>query len=300
MNQIDLLKIRAHAKINLTLDITGRRSDGYHTLSTIMQSVSLHDHVTVALGRGTAGDIRIACDKPRIPCDHRNLAYRAADAFFHASGILNPGTFIDIEKRIPSQAGLGGGSSDAAAVLYALNLMFDGPFTGETLLQIGAAIGADVPFCLTGGTQLAEGIGDTLFSLPAMPPIPIVIVKPPFSSSTAEAYYAADSVSLCHPSAQTAAEALRNGSLSALAASLGNSFESVVAPEEIAALKRRFCESGAIGSGMSGSGTAVFGLFASPAAAEMCRGAMAEQYRDAFLAFPSHHGVEAESLPQIL
>ena len=298
MNQIDLLKIRANAKINLTLDITGKRPDGYHTLSTVMQSVSLHDHVTAARGRCSAGDIRIACDDPRIPCDCRNLAHQAACAFFHASGVHNPGIFIDIEKRIPSQAGLGGGSADAAAVLYALNLMFGSPLTEEALLQVGAAVGADVPFCLTGGTRLAEGIGDTLSPLPAMPPVPIVIVKPPFSSSTAEAYRAADSVLLCHPSAQAAAQTLRSGSLSALAASLGNSFESVVAPEEIAALKRRFCENGAIGSGMSGSGTAVFGLFASPAAAEMCRAALAEQYRDVFLAFPSHHGVELETAPQ--
>lgn len=299
MNQIDQLKIRANAKINLTLDITGKRPDGYHTLSTVMQSVSLHDHVTVSRSR-PAGGIRITCDDPSVPCGERNLAYRSASAFFEASGAENPGILIAIEKRIPSQAGLAGGSADAAAVLYALNRMFGSPLAEESLLQAGASVGADVPFCLTGGTQLAEGIGTIFSPLPAMMPCPIVIVKPPFSSSTAEAYHAADTAALCHPSARPAAEALRSGSLSALAASLGNSFESVVAPAEISALKRQFCANGAIGSGMSGSGTAVFGLFDSPAAAEMCRCALAEQYRSVFLVFPSHRGVEEENIAPAL
>ena len=288
-----VLRIRANAKINLTLDITGRRPDGYHTLSMVMQSIALHDRVTLSLG---GSGIRVFCDDPALPCGEENLAYRAADAFFAASGIQNPGVSISIEKQIPAQAGLAGGSADAAAVLFGLNQLLGRPLQTDALTAAGASVGADVPFCLTGGTRLVQGIGDILSPLPAIHPFPIVLVKPPFSSSTAEAYRAANCASLLHPSAEPAAKALQSGNLAALSAALGNSFESIVAPEEIAVLKRQFREYGALGSAMSGSGTAVFGLFDSPCAAEMCRRSFAQQFRDVFLTFPVHRGVEPETV----
>ena len=298
MNQTKTLRMRANAKINLTLDITGKRPDGYHSLSMIMQSVSLFDRVTVSLQENCppTENIQIICNDPSVPCGAQNLAYKAASAFFSASRIPNSGVLVAIEKKIPAQAGLAGGSADAAAVLFALNHLLDEPLSRSELLSIGQSVGADVPFCLTGGTQLAEGIGEILSPLPAMHPFPIVIVKPSFSSSTAEAYHAADSACLVHPSALAAVAALRNGNLTALSAALGNSFESVVAPEQIAAIKQDFIENGAVGSSMSGSGTAVFGLFDSPTAAEMCRRTFLQQYHDVFLVFPAHSGIEIEPI----
>ena len=183
----------------------------------------------------------------------------------------------------------------AAAVLFALNRLTAQPLAFDRLLAVAASLGADVPFCLTGGTMLAEGIGDRLSSLPAMKRLPIVIVKPPFCSSTAEAYAAIDRCEVFHPSCEAAVAALQSGNLSMLISALGNSFESVIEPQQIAAIKQRFLQCGALGSAMSGSGSAVFGIFDSPFKAEQCRAELAEEIGPAFLTLPASSGIEIHS-----
>ena len=291
MNQIDLLKIRANAKINLTLDITGKRPDGYHTLSTVMQSVSLHDHVTAARGRCSAGDIRIACDDPRIPCDCRNLAHQAACAFFHASGVQNPGIFIDIEKRIPSQAGLGGGSADAAGTLVALDRLMDTRMTAAELCAVAETVGADVPFCVLGAAAYAEGPGTILTPLPSLPDCAVVIAKPLDGVSTAEAYRLVDRAALTRrPHTGAAVDAVCAGDLAAVAHGLCNVFEEALALPEVAAIGQVMREHGTLGCRMTGSGSAVFGLFDNEEAARRCAAALRRDYDEVFQCRPCPHG----------
>ena len=151
MNGIQVIKAEANAKLNLYLDITGRRADGYHLLETVMQSITLADGVTVVVSAGNG--ISLSCDREDVPTDSRNTAYRAAEYFMEAAGVSGT-VCIDIEKHIPSGAGMGGGSADAAAVLRALNMAYGEPLTEDSLLEIAARVGADVPFCLVGGTRL--------------------------------------------------------------------------------------------------------------------------------------------------
>ena len=178
--------VQGRAKINLTLDVTGRRDDGYHTVKMVMQSVTLHDTVKVEITHGEKKPrgIVLSCNLPYLPLDEHNLAYRAADLFYQQTGTLLETCEIHIEKRIPVAAGLAGGSTDAAAVLRALNTLHETGLTDDELCEMGLKLGADVPYCLRGGTMLAEGIGEELTALSPMPHCWVVLCKPPFAVFT--------------------------------------------------------------------------------------------------------------------
>lgn len=250
MNEIT---ITAPAKINLTLDVTGRRADGYHTISSIMQSVSLSD--TVYISKSVSG-ISLDCTDKSIPCGERNIAYKAAREFFSYAGITG-GASVKIEKNIPTEAGLGGGSADAAAVIVGLNELFGTHLSPEQLCEIGAKVGADVPFCTVGGTKLCQGIGEIISYVPTLENCFIVIAKGKSGVSTKEAYAKIDSLET-----QAADISLYDGSIASVKKIGGNIFERVAENEDVPKLKEIIADCGAEHTAMSGSGSAVFGLFA--------------------------------------
>lgn len=257
------VRARAFAKINLGLEVLGTRADGYHLLRTGMQSISLADELL--LTRTAEEGITLRCDEPWLPTDGRNLAVRAAEAVFRHCG-LSGGVRIELKKQIPAEAGLGGGSADAAAVLRGLRALFSLPLGDEALRELALPLGADVPFCVGGGTMLAEGIGEVLSPLPPMPPCHLVIVKPPCGSST-KAVYAALSLKALRPWEQPDARllenALRGQNVTLLGASLQNALEKPATELQPVLLDYRqfLTESGAAGAAMSGSGSAFFAVF---------------------------------------
>ena len=277
--------LSAPAKINLFLDITGRRPDGYHTIAGVMQAISLCDTVTVevteptgmylcSLGNHTAGakSITLTCTNPDLPADSRNLAWRAAEAFFAATGRGCKNLLIHIEKRIPAAAGMAGGSTDAAAVLVALNQLFDYPLTPSALCEVGLTLGADVPFCIKGKAHITEGIGEALTPITPMPDCELVVACGGEGVSTPAAYKALDTLYggfdpaayTPHTRELTALKtSLWQGNLTALCSSVFNLFESVVLPDRPVArqIKETLISSGAITALMSGSGPSVFGVF---------------------------------------
>lgn len=256
MNEI---KVRAYAKLNLTLDILGRRADGYHDLATVMQSVSLHD--TLKAERTVNPGVAVYTSRPDVPSNEKSLIRRAANAFFARTGISD-GVRLMLESRIPMQAGLGGGSADAAAALTALNRLFGAGLSAAQLAELGLTLGADVPFCLVGGTQLAEGVGERLHPLPPLPDCYLVLLKPEAGAATAEQYARADALPcLPHPSARRMEQALAHGELREIAGSLGNSFEAVIGLRCVAQCREFLCAHSALGACMTGSGSTVFGLF---------------------------------------
>ena len=285
---LSTLRLAAYAKINLTLNILGRRADGYHELSTVMQSVELCDRVTLRPGEG----LRLLCRGDSLPLGEENTAFAAASLFFSATGIT-PSVEIELEKQIPQAAGLAGGSADAAAVLAGLNRMHGAPLGEEELLTLAGKIGADVPFCLLGGTMLAEGIGERLTPLPPLPDCGLLLIKPCDKPSTGEMYRRADGCAfLPHPSSEAAFDALRTGSLPALGAALGNSFAAVWPSEEIAAALSALRTAGALGASLSGSGPTVFGIFESLSSAQHAAAALCAQYPVCFAVQPIGRGVE--------
>lgn len=253
MNEITL---NAYAKINLTLDILSRRDDGYHAISSVMQSVSLCDKVTVK----KADKLLIFCDREDVPCDERNIAHKVARAFFEYTKIIS-GAEIHIKKAIPSQAGLGGGSADGAAVLVALNSLYNANLSGGALSSIGARVGADIPFCLKGSTLLAEGIGEMLSPLPKLPSCYIVIAKPNFGIDTKGAYRAFDEMKIKPDYATPDLVKALSGKLSDIAPKVNNMFEECLRNSDIEAIKVKMLSFGALGCAMSGSGSAVFSIF---------------------------------------
>ena len=256
------LTVPAYAKLNLTLDILGKRPDGYHEMQMVMQTVTLCDDVTVTLADG--GGIRCRVDGADLPCDERNLAVRAANAFCEA---LDYGGGIDIalKKRIPSEAGMAGGSADAAAVLRALRDLIAPTLTDEQLEAIGAGVGSDVPFCIRGGTQLAEGRGEMLTMLKAAPPLYAAICKPDFPISTPALFARVDGVTLTgRPDTAAMLAAIEDGNADALCANVRNVFEQALEGSQrdcVEKLKRALVLYGARCAAMTGSGSAVFGLF---------------------------------------
>lgn len=278
---------RAPAKINLTLDALRRRDDGYHDLQMVMQTVSLADMISL---RGHCGEgIHVRTNLGYLPCDARNTAYLAARAFFDSTGIPCDGVQIMIEKRIPVAAGLAGGSADAAAVLRALNRLYETKLTDDALCAIGLTVGADVPYCVRGGTQLAEGVGEVLSPLPPMPPCQIVLCKPAFGMSTARVFGALDCTAIPrHPDLSAMRRALKAGDVSAIGAALCNVLEPIAAAErgEILKIKDLLCQYGAVGACMSGSGSTVFGIFSDPSRAKTAQHHLRRRHRDTFLTEP--------------
>lgn len=263
------LTISAPAKINLTLDVLARRADGYHELSTVMQSISLADTVEVEVEPSAETVIELTCDKPFVPTDERNIAVKAAKAFLQHAG-MHAHVRIALQKRIPVGAGMGGGSTDAAAVLRGLDALLCPGFSTETMNALAKSIGADVPFVLQGGCALAEGIGEALQPIPVFSGIPLVICKPRASASTKEIFtrLKVDAIAE-HPDTTGLVEAIREKNLSALVYRLFNVLEPVTTElcPAIGEYRRALLKNGAMGAAMTGSGTAVFGVFADHAAA---------------------------------
>ena len=252
----------AFAKLNLYLGIHGLRPDGYHELETVFQAVDLKDLVSISLHE--AGGISLRCNKRYLPTDNRNLAYRAAEAFFSASGVENPGLHINMKKIIPVGAGMAGGSTDAACVLRLLNRAFGDPLPPAQLAEVALTLGADVPFCLWGGTALAGGVGEDLRQLKPMPPCAILVGKPKFSVSTKAAFglYDEKPRETCPPP-DAMLQALEIGDLAGIAGNLYNSLEEPVGEKypRIGQIIARMEGAGAMGVRMTGSGSAVFGIF---------------------------------------
>lgn len=279
-----MIETRAYAKLNLTLDVLGKRPDGYHELRMVMQTVDLSDAVTLAFeGHGVHARSNLGF----IPTGERNLAAAAALRLSEAAGRPLEGLLIRMEKEIPVCAGLGGGSSDAAAVLRALNVHWGLGLTPQELARVGERVGSDVPYCVLGGTALAEGRGEVLTPLPALPPCTAVLCKPGFSVATPELFSRLAGVKLRHhPDTEGMLAALEAEDLGGVARRLFNVFEEVLSPrlrEEITAIKGILVERGALGACMSGTGPTVYGLFDDPNGALEAFETLRAQYRDVFL-----------------
>ena len=277
----------AFAKINLTLDVLGKRPDGYHELKSVMQTVSIRDDIEIDIGTGNPWVLH--CTKEGIPEDERNLAWKAARAYLDAIGKDPDGLEIRITKRIPSEAGLGGGSADAAAVLRALNKHYGKPLSILALAELGASVGSDVPFCTLCGTAMVEGRGERLRKLPDLPDCCFVICKPDFSSATAELYRKLDeSVIGQRPDHQAMESALLAGDLGKVAQNVCNVFDPLVTKEhlELNYIKSIFNSYGAIAQQMTGSGSAVFGIVESFEYAAVICSMLKDNYPDVFIAKP--------------
>lgn len=252
--------MKAYAKVNLALDVLGRRENGYHDLRMVMQTVDLYDLLTF-----TPTDepgVILTSNVSNLPIDGRNLICKAAALIMEHYGV-ETGVLIHLEKRIPMAAGMAGGSTDAAATLIALNELFRLGLSKDELCALGVQIGADVPYCILGGTALAEGIGEILTPLPRVPACPLVITKPDFGVSTKEVYENLDLNLLeKHPDVDFMIQAIKDGDLKQMASYMRNDLESVTESRypEIAAIKERMIAAGAFASMMSGSGPTVFCL----------------------------------------
>lgn len=285
------LRLKAYAKINLCLDVIGIREDGYHLLESVMQSVSLYDIVTVR--RSNSEGIALKCSGLSIP-QEKNIAYKAATAFFKAVGLPdNTGVTIKIVKRIPSQAGMGGGSSDAAATLVALNRLFKTKLSETELCEIGERVGADVPFCICGGTRLVRGIGEIITKLDDCADCYFVIAKGNDGVSTKEAYECVDNAKdLVSLRVEKVIEALSKGNFEALKGKLVNAFEQCTKIKDVAEIKEILLECGAVEAAMTGSGSAVFGIFTNKKQAKECKNKLREKYPFACIARPTVKGVD--------
>lgn len=270
------MKVRAYAKINLTLDITGRREDGLHTVDTVMQSVALWDEIELTPG-GLPG-IRLQCSRSYLPLDNGNTAFRAARYFFAHCGLQNEGLSISIRKRIPSRAGMGGGSTDAAAVLRALNKIYGAELSRETLQELATRVGADVPFCLWGGTSRCTGIGEVIEPLAPMPDCALLVCKPPAGMSTLRAYNLLDQYPMTRErGTPRMVEALEKGDLRRIAQGLSNRFDETLRLMQVRDIKKTLLAGGAMGAMMTGSGSAVYGIFETQEAARNAAQLVAEK-----------------------
>lgn len=277
----------AFAKINLTLDVLGKRPDGYHDLKSVMQTISIRDDVEIDIDTGKPWALH--CTKEGIPEDETNLAWKAAKVFFDTIGKDPNGIEIRITKRIPMEAGLGGGSADAAAVLRALNRHYGEPLSILALAELGSAVGSDVPFCTLCGTAMVEGRGERLRKLPDLPDCCFVVCKPDFSSSTPELYRKLDdSVIGKRPDHQAMESALLAGDLGKVAENVYNVFDPLVTKEhlELNYIKSIFNSYGSIAQQMTGSGSAVFGMVTSFEYAAVICNMLKDNYPDVFIAKP--------------
>lgn len=279
------IKVNAPAKVNLAVDVMGRRPDGYHSVSLVLQAISIYDTVTISSNESE--EITITCNDGNVPCDKRNIAYKAAERFFHSTGIKNTGVNIHIEKVIPSQAGLGGGSSDGAAVIMGLNVMFNTHLKDKEMEEISSYIGADVPFFINGGTQLATGIGTDMEKLHSMPECYMVVCKPDINVSTKEAYDAIDAQSVKQfKYSDEVVKGIYLRSLNSVVTSMYNDFDVFLDIDEVNDIKTFMYDHKAKGACMSGSGSAVFGVFKTEKQAELCANALKANYEKTFLCKP--------------
>ena len=277
----------AFAKINLTLDVLGKRKDGYHDLKSVMQAISIRDDVEIDVDTGKPWVLKIDVDG--IPTDGRNLAWKAAEVFFEQTKRTTTGLEIRITKRIPMEAGLGGGSADAAAVLRALNRHYGNPLSIMALAEIGALVGSDVPFCVLCGTAMVEGRGERLRKLPDLPDCCFVVCKPDFSVSTPELYRKIDEVTIAkRPDHQAMESALLAGDLGKIAENVYNVFDPVVTADhlELNYIKSIFNSYGSITQQMTGSGSAVFAMVPDFEFAAVICNMLKENYPKVFIAKP--------------
>ena len=275
----------AYAKINLTLDVLDKREDGYHNIKSVMQTISIRDDIQIDLDTGKPW--QIICDKEGIPLDERNLAWKAAKVFFDAVKKDPNGITITITKRIPSEAGLGGGSADAGAVLRALNAHYDYPFSILALAELGSFVGSDVPFCTLCGTAMVEGRGERLRKLPDLPECFFVVCKPAFSSSTPALYKKIDETAIAkRPDNQAMESALLAGDLGKIAENICNVFDPLVTQEhlELNYIKSIFNSYGSVAQQMTGSGSAVFGIVPSFEYAAVICNMLKDNYPEVFIA----------------
>ena len=277
----------AFAKVNLTLDVLDRRDDGYHNIKSLMQTISLRDDIEIDVGTGEAWSL--LCSVEGIPTDETNLAWKAARVFFDTIGKDPDGLQIRITKRIPTQAGLGGGSADAAAVLRALNRHYDSPLSLPALAELGAQVGSDVPFCVLCGTAIVEGKGDRIRKMPDMPECIFVIAKPEFSVSTPELYAKLDETVIGkRPEHQAMESAFLAGDLEKIVTNVYNVFDPLVSKEnpELNYIKSVMNSYGAVGMQMTGSGSAVYGICGNFENAAVICNMLRDTYSQIFIAMP--------------
>ena len=294
---MDYVSVKACAKLNLFLDITGKRDDGYHLLRSVMQSIDYFDYVTIQ----KSDALSVTCSEPTLNGEN-NIAYKAAELFFKEIG-QPPEVSIFIDKRIPMEAGLAGGSADAAAVLFGLNELFETGFSRGKLCEIGAHCGADVPFSLTGSTMLCEGIGDSFTELSPLPDCWILVAKPMIGMSTKESYRIFDEHeqnSVEHGEFSILEKSLSEQDLSGICQNMANVLEGTVPGAEVQTLRSFLLENGALGSSMTGSGTAVFGIFDEEEKAVAAKTVLSERYPIVFLARPTSYGVDFDKSAPVL
>ena len=276
------MKIKAYAKINIALDVVGKREDGYHLLKMIMQTVDLYDVIEITK---IDSDIKLICNKPYVPIDERNLAYKAAKLFKETYNIED-GVSINLIKNIPVSAGMAGGSTDAAGVLKVMNRIFNINASDEELRALGLKLGADVPYCINGGTALCEGIGEKITQLKPFNDKIVVIVKPPFGVSTKEVYKDFDlSKVIFHPRTEDIIRAMENDDIHFVSNNMKTLLENVTLRKHrvILNIKESMRSYDALGTMMSGSGPTVFAFFDDMLKAQICYDEMKKKYKDVFL-----------------
>lgn len=276
------MKLKSYGKVNITLDIVGKRQDGYHLLEMIMQTVDLYDVITI--DRAKEGII-LSCNKAYIPTDERNLAYKAAKLFMEKYDI-KAGVKIGIEKNVPVAAGMAGGSSNAATVLKGLNEFFDINAPKEELMKLGLKIGADVPYCIEGGTALCKGIGEDITTLTPFKNHIIVLVKPSFGVSTKEVYGAIDINKINrHPETERIIEAMERDDLRFVSCGMKNVLENVTIRKHriLRCIKEEMILNGAMGALMSGSGPTIFAFFEDMVKAQKCYDRMKQKYKEVYI-----------------
>ena len=279
------LRIKAAAKLNFSLDILGIRPDGYHEMDMVMQTIDLFDDVELS----EAGTISVFSDGS--PDGPENLAWKAAEAFFRAAK-RSGGARIRLTKRIPAQAGMAGGSADAAAVLIGLNALYDARLSPEALRDAGLSVGADVPYCLIGGTARVRGIGEIVEPMPPFLSGYLVVAKPAIGISTAEAFRRFDRAeNLRHPDIAALLSVMEKGQLDALSLFMENVLEQSEQNETVETLRQELLKNGALAARMTGSGSAVFGLFSEKEAASRCAVALAGENRQIFITKPYPKGI---------
>lgn len=274
----------APAKLNLTLEVGEKQADGYHAVQSVMSCAALYDEITLESGMG--GEIIMDCDCAQLPCDDTNLCIRAARLFFRKTGAVCDGLHISLVKRIPMQAGLGGGSADAAAVLRGLRKLYRPEMMIKDLERMAIELGSDVPFCVRGVTTMVRGRGEQLLKLPKLPLCWFVICKPDFSLSTAEMYAELDRKQpQCAIDSLGVTKALEYQDMLEISQRLGNCFEAVLeADSEIFSIKKKLLAAGARNACMSGSGSAVYGLFTEEGAAKAAAETLKKEYPQTWFA----------------
>ncbi len=283
------IKTKAYAKINLILDITAKRTDGFHELFTVMQSVSAHDVITVEKKKGQGIDI--TCNEPEIPTDERNIVHKCAKAFFKENKISRYGVHIDINKQIPHAAGLAGGSADGAATLVTLNELYKTGLSLDELCDIGEKIGADIPFCIKGGTLLCQGKGEILSKMKPLRKCFIVLAKPDVAVNTGLAYKQFDENGKVRtPDNFGMLCAVQNRDLALIASKLDNVFEQFIEVPQRVDIKSAMYAHNALGACMSGSGPTVFGFFENKSDAEKCKAELDTFVKDVLVCMPVSTG----------